>query len=252
MLTRRDATEQRGSSCPMNSTISMTMCDMECQKHQYHVYSPKIAKRIFLVFFHPPSTMSKVFKIIPTTQQYDWGKQGQQSKVYQLALSSQIPGFQQLDEAKPYAELWMGTHPTSPSHVLSDSTVKLSEYLKEHPELIGNGVLSKFPDGKEGNLPFLFKVYTSPVFFHLTLTYRRPRCYLSRRLYRFKRTQINPPQRNFTQKGLTCTKARNLSTSFTAILTPISVRSQSQARTCTRTDSLPCPLWLPAAFQYRS
>ncbi|KAJ8082212.1 Mannose-6-phosphate isomerase [Marasmius tenuissimus] len=102
--------------------------------------------------------MSKVFKILPTTQQYDWGKQGRQSKVYQLALSSQIPSFQQLDDAKPYAELWMGTHPTSPSHTLSDSSVKLSEYLKEHPELIGNDVSTKFPDGKEGNLPFLFKV----------------------------------------------------------------------------------------------
>ncbi|KAL0579898.1 Mannose-6-phosphate isomerase [Marasmius crinis-equi] len=104
--------------------------------------------------------MSKVFKIIPTTQQYDWGKQGRQSKVFQLAVSSQIPSFQQLDESKPYAELWMGTHPTSPSHVSTDasSSVKLSEHLKKHPELIGNAVSAKFPDGKEGNLPFLFKV----------------------------------------------------------------------------------------------
>ncbi|KAF9261737.1 mannos-6-phosphate isomerase [Marasmius fiardii PR-910] len=94
--------------------------------------------------------MSKVFKVIPTTQQYDWGKHGRQSKVFQLAISSQIPEFQQLDESKPYAELWMGTHPTSPSH--------LSDYLNEHRDLIGKAVADKFPDAEQGSLPFLFKV----------------------------------------------------------------------------------------------
>ena len=45
-----------------------------------------------------------VFKIIPTTQQYDWGKVGLDSKVAQFAVASKIPGFE-LDEDTPYAEV---------------------------------------------------------------------------------------------------------------------------------------------------
>ena len=45
-----------------------------------------------------------VFKIIPTTQKYDWGKKGSSSKVAQFAAASKIPGFQ-LDESAPYAEV---------------------------------------------------------------------------------------------------------------------------------------------------
>ena len=45
-----------------------------------------------------------VFKIIPTTQQYDWGKFGLSSKVAQFAAASKIPGFE-LDENTPYAEV---------------------------------------------------------------------------------------------------------------------------------------------------
>ncbi|KAF9483080.1 mannose-6-phosphate isomerase [Pholiota conissans] len=96
-----------------------------------------------------------VFKIIPTTQQYDWGKTGRSSKVAQFAASSQLPGFQ-IDEAAPYAELWMGTHPKSPSLVRSTGQV-LSEHLASHPELIGQKIIDKFSAGN-GNLPFLFKV----------------------------------------------------------------------------------------------
>ncbi|KAJ7643311.1 mannose-6-phosphate isomerase [Mycena polygramma] len=96
-----------------------------------------------------------VFKIIPTAQQYDWGKIGSNSKVAQFASASKIPGFT-LDESAPYAELWMGTHPKSPSRVL-DSNVALSEHLAAHPELIGKRVADRF-DASNGNLPFLFKV----------------------------------------------------------------------------------------------
>ncbi|KAJ7746763.1 mannose-6-phosphate isomerase [Mycena maculata] len=96
-----------------------------------------------------------VFKIIPTTQKYDWGKIGNSSKVAQFASASKIPGFT-LEESAPYAELWMGTHPKSPSHVL-ESNVILSEHLAAHPELIGKHVAGRF-DASNGNLPFLFKV----------------------------------------------------------------------------------------------
>ena len=45
-----------------------------------------------------------VFKIIPTTQKYDWGKIGTNSKVAQFASASKIPGFT-LEELAPYAEV---------------------------------------------------------------------------------------------------------------------------------------------------
>ncbi|KAJ6581109.1 mannos-6-phosphate isomerase [Mycena capillaripes] len=96
-----------------------------------------------------------VFKIIPTTQKYDWGKIGTNSKVAQFAAASKIPGFS-LEESAPYAELWMGTHPKSPSRVFESNAV-LSEYLAAHPELIGKRVTDRF-DAANGNLPFLFKV----------------------------------------------------------------------------------------------
>lgn len=50
-----------------------------------------------------------VFKIIPTTQQYDWGKIGLESKVAQFAVASKIPGFT-LDEDAPYAEVCVASY----------------------------------------------------------------------------------------------------------------------------------------------
>ncbi|TBU23587.1 mannose-6-phosphate isomerase [Dichomitus squalens] len=104
--------------------------------------------------------MTAVFKIIPTTQKYDWGKIGLSSKVAQYASAANLPGFT-LDENAPYAELWMGTHHTSPSRLLdSPSQEKLSEYLAAHPELIGPSVTERFKGegAAEGNLPFLLKI----------------------------------------------------------------------------------------------
>ncbi|KAK7691483.1 hypothetical protein QCA50_004882 [Cerrena zonata] len=113
-----------------------------------------------LFSIYTTSTMaSPVFKIIPTTQKYDWGKIGTSSKVAQFAEASRIPGFT-LDKQAPYAELWMGTHPSSPSRLLSDVNTTLASHLAAHPELIGENVRARFVDAgaEEGNLPFLFKV----------------------------------------------------------------------------------------------
>jgi mannose-6-phosphate isomerase len=45
-----------------------------------------------------------VFLLTPTTQQYDWGKLGNSSKVAQLASAAQLPGFVLLEDT-PYAEV---------------------------------------------------------------------------------------------------------------------------------------------------
>ncbi|RDB27634.1 Mannose-6-phosphate isomerase [Hypsizygus marmoreus] len=101
------------------------------------------------------SSVTPVFKIAPTIQQYDWGKPGSTAKVAQFASASKLPGFA-IDESSPYAELWMGTHPKSPSHVFSSGEV-LSDHLASHPELMGKHIAEKFQTSN-GNLPFLFKV----------------------------------------------------------------------------------------------
>ena len=57
-------------------------------------------------------------------------------------------------------QLWMGTHPSSPSRLLTAETPSLASHLAGHPELLGSSILSRFASegSNEGNLPFLFKV----------------------------------------------------------------------------------------------
>jgi hypothetical protein len=50
------------------------------------------------------SHLTQVFKIVPTIQQYDWGKHGTDSKVAVFAQSAGLAGFH-VDESKPYAEV---------------------------------------------------------------------------------------------------------------------------------------------------
>ena len=106
-------------------------------------------------------TMSKIFQLIPGVQSYDWGIKGASaSRVAQCASATRQLNFT-AEENRPYAELWMGTHPSLPSKVVLRVTEEyevLSEYLAKHPELVGKKVAEKFSDEKKGCLPFLFKV----------------------------------------------------------------------------------------------
>ena len=61
-----------------------------------------------------------------------------------------------LDPKLTSLELWMGTHPKSPS-LISATGETLARYLSKNPSLIGEKVIHKF-GVKDGNLPFLFKV----------------------------------------------------------------------------------------------
>ncbi|TDL29005.1 mannose-6-phosphate isomerase [Rickenella mellea] len=96
-----------------------------------------------------------VFPIIPTTQQYDWGKIGLQSKVAQFSKASSAEKLS-IDEKAPYAELWMGTHPSSPSRLLVSNDT-LSQHLASYEYLVGNAIIERF-QSTDGNIPFLFKV----------------------------------------------------------------------------------------------
>ncbi|XP_031108042.1 mannose-6-phosphate isomerase 1 isoform X2 [Ipomoea triloba] len=102
---------------------------------------------------------------------YDWGRIGRESGV--ARLYSRNTG-DEIQEGKPYAEFWMGTHESGPSYVvvggappgriaengLSNGVAKqkfvvtLKDWIRRNPSVLGDKVLNKWgPD-----LPFLFKV----------------------------------------------------------------------------------------------
>ncbi|KAJ6222501.1 hypothetical protein RDWZM_001046 [Blomia tropicalis] len=69
-----------------------------------------------------------------------------------------MPGYE-VDNDTPFAELWMGTHPSGPSVVMgtgpNHNNVTLLNCLSSYPEYVGNiRIVTKY--GR--NLPFLFKV----------------------------------------------------------------------------------------------
>ncbi|CAK9801960.1 Mannose-6-phosphate isomerase [Anthophora quadrimaculata] len=84
-------------------------------------------------------------------QTYEWGRHGIDSTVATL-MKSANPDFV-LDEKKPYAELWMGTHPNGPSY-MKELNMTLEEYIKQNNEVLGSSVQKIFGS----HLPFLFKV----------------------------------------------------------------------------------------------
>ena len=95
-----------------------------------------------------------MFRLQCVAQKYDWGLKGDKSTVGRLyALGSGEP----IDKATPYAELWMGTHPSGPSQLVLQDAEGLSllkDWLVAHPEALGEKVNAKW----NGALPFLFKV----------------------------------------------------------------------------------------------
>ena len=90
--------------------------------------------------------------LLPQVQNYSWGKLGPDSSVAQLYHKRS----QQIAEAQPYAELWLGAHPKNPALVEIDGKeIKLNQLISEHPlEILGAKICDNF--GPE--LPFLFKI----------------------------------------------------------------------------------------------
>ena len=103
-------------------------------------------------------TMSRVFQLIPGVQSYDWGKLGSESDclVAQFAAATEQLQFERVNN-RPYAELWMGTHPTLPSRIVADGSL-LSERLVADPSLLGARTVAKYGVNASLALPFLFKV----------------------------------------------------------------------------------------------
>lgn len=102
-----------------------------------------------------------------TAQQYAWGKIGSNALVARFK-AAQNPAFQ-IDENKPYAELWVGTHPNGMSEIILPQTgsrnnsnnntysIPLVDYVQTHPQR-HLGILGKVMPSKDFDLTFLLKV----------------------------------------------------------------------------------------------
>lgn len=92
-------------------------------------------------------------------QNYAWGKIGEDSLVARYRKNAEdelgVESSFEIDGTKPYAELWMGTHPSGPAAIrTSEGYVPLLEFIQKNRHFIGN-VPSDYP---EDDLPFMFKI----------------------------------------------------------------------------------------------
>ncbi|KAF2151083.1 mannose-6-phosphate isomerase [Myriangium duriaei CBS 260.36] len=83
---------------------------------------------------------------------YEWGKVGKDSAAARFAATTQSDDFSIKDD-KPYAELWMGTHPSNPSKDFETKRTLL-DLVQDNQALMSSAIASKY----ENKLPFLFKV----------------------------------------------------------------------------------------------
>ncbi|MQL99042.1 hypothetical protein Taro_031748 [Colocasia esculenta] len=102
-------------------------------------------------------------RLICAVQNYDWGRKGEDSSVARLSAKNSGSA---VDGGKPYAELWMGTHPSGPSFLVAAAVdagealgeekkgVPLKQWIEENPPVLGKKVVERWG----GDLPFLFKV----------------------------------------------------------------------------------------------
>ncbi|KAJ0989150.1 hypothetical protein J5N97_007506 [Dioscorea zingiberensis] len=102
-------------------------------------------------------TTLKPRRLRVAVQNYDWGCNGENSSVARL-FSLNDPSIP-IDLSRPFAELWIGTHPSGPSFLLPDDSkselVPLKDWILQNPSaVLGSEVVERWGD----DLPFLFKV----------------------------------------------------------------------------------------------
>ena len=87
----------------------------------------------------------KIFRLKGKVQHYAWG--GYEFIPHWLGIPN--------TGHKPFAEYWMGAHPSASSDIVTpNGSLSLNELIKGFPEItVGNNVQQKF-----GELPYLFKI----------------------------------------------------------------------------------------------
>lgn len=84
---------------------------------------------------------------------YPWGRQGKQSLAARLCAKTPGTDFK-IDDSERYAEMWMGTYPTTPSYVLETGELLQDVINANKEKLMGKTILNKFG----ADLPFLPKI----------------------------------------------------------------------------------------------
>lgn len=93
-----------------------------------------------------------LFRLQCGVNSYEWGKRGNESAVARFAAATPSDELS-IQEDKPYAELWMGTHPSNPSKDVKTGR-SLLDLCSENQQLLSSSVSAKYG----AKLPFLFKV----------------------------------------------------------------------------------------------
>ncbi|CAL4980184.1 unnamed protein product [Urochloa decumbens] len=94
--------------------------------------------------------MPGLMRLRCAVQHYEWGRRGAASLVARLAVAGEESAVD--NDCRPCAELWMGTHPSAPSSLAPD--VSLRDWIARNPAALGRAVAARWG----GDLPFLFKV----------------------------------------------------------------------------------------------
>ncbi|KAG6005967.1 hypothetical protein E4U21_007460 [Claviceps maximensis] len=93
-----------------------------------------------------------LYRLACGVNSYEWGKRGESSAAARFAAATPREGLT-IDNNKPYAELWMGTHPSNPSKDVKTGR-SLLDLFQENETLLSSSVSSKYGT----KLPFLLKV----------------------------------------------------------------------------------------------
>jgi mannose-6-phosphate isomerase len=100
-----------------------------------------------------------VVPIIPAVKTYAWGMRGPDSAV--ASLYARCGAGAAVHPETPHAELWIGTHPTTPCKVLTpefEKSESLKEFVDKQVILVDPGQLNRYADLHNAGLPFLFKI----------------------------------------------------------------------------------------------
>ncbi|GFP57118.1 hypothetical protein ACSS6W_004316 [Trichoderma asperelloides] len=93
-----------------------------------------------------------LFRLQCGVNSYEWGKKGSESAAARYAAATPSADLT-IQADKPYAELWMGTHPSNPSKDLNTGRTLL-DLCAENQSLLSEPVSARYG----AKLPFLFKV----------------------------------------------------------------------------------------------
>ncbi|MBN1893825.1 mannose-6-phosphate isomerase, class I, partial [bacterium] len=95
--------------------------------------------------------LKQPYRLINRMQHYDWGTRD--AEAFIPGLLGMIP-----KKGKPYAELWIGTHPKAPSRIeWGGKPVSVQSWIAQNPGwVLGPAVADRF-----GGLPYLLKVVSA-------------------------------------------------------------------------------------------